>query len=161
MRYLQMQIAGYAYNRPTETYSCCNYTHKLYECMNRHVMKIRVLVTLFIFTIFKTREMLLILLCIMKLGLWTSVISFRTVKWEVLEIRSILFVCGRLIYFSNSCLWMILKAYKFLHDSYLWNLVSQGWWTCVYVGCSSPVPKRKNSVKIRWSYSFSASKTFT
>lgn len=78
MRYLQMQIATYAHNRPTGTHSCCNYTHKICEWMNRHVMKIRLL----------AKKILLILLSIMRHGLLLFVMSFNIIKWEVLKISN-------------------------------------------------------------------------
>lgn len=84
MRNLQMQIATYAHNRATETHSCCNYTHKIYEWMNRHVMKIRLL----------AKKRLLILLSIMRHGLLLFVMSFNIIKWEVLKISNF-FICAR------------------------------------------------------------------
>jgi len=59
--------------------------------MNRHVTKMRLLATLFIYTNFKTGRILLIFLSMMRHGLLPFVMSFKIIKLEVLKISRIFF----------------------------------------------------------------------
>lgn len=143
MRYLQMQIATYACNRPTETHSCCNYTPKLYEWMNRHVMKIRLLATLFIYTIFKTRRILLIFLSMMRHGLLPFVMSFKIIKWEVLKISNFFIWAWRVNLFHRFLLLDDLENLPILARFMLAELCITGLVNLSICGLSSPSPKKE------------------
>lgn len=114
---------------------------------------------------FKTRR-LLIFQSMMRHGLLIFVMSFKIIKWEVLKISFFFF-------FFYSCAWRVNLFYRFLlldifenmpiHAPFtLAELCTTGLSNLGVCGFFFPSPKNyKQSVEIKWSYSFSAFKSFT
>lgn len=130
--------------------------------MSRHVTKVRLLATLFLYAILKTRRILLIFLSMMRHGLFPCVMRFKIIRWEELKIS--IFICA----------WKINLFCRFFPLDDLQNLVILAWFTlaglCIaglvnlgICGWFSPSPKKgkkKKSLEIKCSYSFGAFKTF-